>query len=313
MKTLTMHKITIIGAGAVGTSIGYLLKKAGYHIAGIASRTLKSAQRAKKFIGEGDASTDIIAAARKADIVFITTSDNAIEGTCKKIASGGGFNPGSIVFHTCGALPSNILRSARKNGAYIASIHPLQSLANVKEAVRSLLGSYFCIEGDDAALSAAREIVTVLKGKEITLKVNKKSLYHAGAAAASNFLVATVGFSLDLFEAAGIKRKDSLAALMPLIKGTVKNIEKLGIPLALTGPISRGDINVVEDHLRVISKNRQKMLKLYSELGKYTVKIAIEKGTLKTKDAKKIISLFDKYQLELGTRLSKQNDIIGKS
>lgn len=291
-----MHKISIIGAGVVGTAIGYLLRKAGYHIAGIASRTLESAQKAKKFIGEGDVSTDLVAVAKKADIVFITTSDNAIEDTCKKIASEGGFNPETIVFHTCGALPSDILRSAKKNGAYIASIHPLQSLANVKEAVKSLLGSYFCIEGDETALSVAREIVTSLNGKEITLKVNKKALYHAGAVAASNFLVATVAFGLDLFEAAGIKRKDSLAALMPLIKGTVKNIGALGIPLALTGPISRGDTNVVEDHLKAISKNRNKMLKLYSELGRYTVKIAIEKSTLKKNDAQKINSLFIKYQ-----------------
>lgn len=291
-----MHKISIIGAGVVGTALGYLLRKAGYHIAGIASRTLESAQKSKKFIGEGDVSTDLVAVAKKADIVFITTSDNAIEGTCKKIALKGGFNPGAIVFHTCGALPSNILRSARKNGAKIASLHPLQSLANVKEAVKNLLGSYFCIEGDDAALSVAREIVTVLKGKEITLKVNKKALYHAGAVAASNFLVATVGFGLDLFKAAGIKRKDSLVALMPLIKGTVRNIETLGIPLALTGPVSRGDINVVKDHLKNISKKRQKMLKLYSELGRYTVKIAIEKGSLKKNDAQKIIALFIKYQ-----------------
>lgn len=291
-----MHKISIIGAGVVGTALGYLLRKAGYHITGIASRTLESAQKAKKFIGEGDVSTDLVAVAKKADIVFITTSDNAIEDTCKKIASKGGFNPETIVFHTCGALPSDILRSAKKNGAYIASIHPLQSLANVKEAVKSILGSYFCIEGDETALSVAREIITSLNGKETTLKVNKKALYHAGAVAASNFLVATVGFGLELFEAAGIKRKDSLAALIPLIKGTVKNIETLGIPLALTGPISRGDINVVEDHLKAISKNRNKMLKLYSEFGRYTVKIAIEKGTLKKNDAQKINSLFIKYQ-----------------
>lgn len=291
-----MQRVSIIGAGVVGTAIGYLLKKAGYHIVGIASKTMKSAQKAKEFIGAGDASTDIITTTQKADIVFITTSDNVIEETCSKIAIGGGFKPGAIVFHTCGALSSNILKSARKNGAKIASIHPLQSLANVKEAIKNLPGSYFCIEGDEDAISIAKKMITAFKGKEITLQVNKKPLYHAGASVASNFLVATVGFGLELFEVAGINRKDSLNALMPLIKGTVKNIENLGIPSALTGPISRGDISVIEDHLKVISKKRQKMIRLYSELGRYTVKVATEKGTLKKNDAQKIIALFDKYQ-----------------
>ncbi len=291
-----MLKVSIVGAGVVGTAIGYLLKRKGYPIVGIASRTLKSARKAREFIGQGDASTDLSATAQKANIVFITTSDSAIEHTCNKIASEGGFHSGSVVFHTCGALPSNILKSARKKGAKVASLHPLQSLANVKEAVKNLQGSYYCIEGDDEAVSIAKGIVKAFDGKELTLPVNKKPLYHAGASVASNFLVATVGFGLDLFHAAGINRQDSLNALMPLIKGTVKNIETLGIPTALTGPISRGDTHVIEDHLRVISKKRKKMLELYSELGRHTIKIALEKGTLKKDAARKIIALMKKYQ-----------------
>jgi len=291
-----MYRVSIIGAGVVGTAIGYLLKENRYPIVGIASRTLQSAKKARKFIGEGKASADLISTAKKADIVFITTSDNAIRETCSKIASEKGFNQGAVVFHTCGALSSNILRSARKNGAKVASIHPLQSLANVKEAVKNLPGSYFCLEGDDEALPVAREIIKVLKGREINLDVDKKPLYHAGASVASNFLIATISFGLELFEAAGISRKDSLRALMPLIKGTMKNVEAVGIPAALTGPISRGDSGVVEDHLKVISRERKDMIKLYSELGRVTVKIAVKKGTLKEKAAQSIISLFEKYE-----------------
>ncbi|MEW6418969.1 MAG: DUF2520 domain-containing protein [Nitrospirota bacterium] len=290
-----MQRIAIIGAGVVGTAIGYLLKNAGYSVAGVASRTLRSAKRAREFIGAGEASTDLKSVAKKADIVFITTSDDAIGDVCTRMASEGAFNPESIVFHTCGALSSGILSPARDIGAYVASFHPLQSLASVNEAVKNLIGSYFCIEGDEVALEAARKIIAVLKGKEIELKVNKKPLYHAGASVASNFLVATVGFGLELFEAAGINGQVALKALMPLIKGTVKNIENLGIPSALTGPISRGDTGVVEDHLRVISKERPELLRLYAELGRQTVKVALEKGTLKRLDAERIISLFDNY------------------
>lgn len=291
-----MKKIAIIGAGKVGTAMGYLLREHGYCIVGVASRTIDSAKKAIDFIGEGEASNNLKNTAKKAEIVFITTSDGAIKGVCKKVASEGGFHRGSIVFHMSGALPSKVLSSARDAGARIASIHPLQSLADVREAVTSLPGSYFCVEGDKEAVSVAKEIVAALKGKEITLHVDKKPLYHAGAAVVSNYLVATIGFGLELYEAAGINRKDSINALMPLIKGTIKNIEAVGIPSALTGPISRGDAGIVECHLKAISKERQGMVRLYTELGRYTVKVAIEKGTLKKKDAQKIIALFDKYQ-----------------
>jgi predicted short-subunit dehydrogenase-like oxidoreductase (DUF2520 family) len=289
------QKVAIIGAGVVGTALGYLLKKAGYEIAGIASRTRTSAQKARKFIGQGDVSTDLSAVARKADIVFITTSDTAIEDACRSIASGGGFRQGAFVLHTCGALPSGILRSAKKRGAKTGSLHPLQSLANVKEAVKNLPGSYFCVEGDPEAVAVAKEVVRALKGKEIAIQVTKKPLYHAGACAASNFLVATVGFGLDLFQAAGISRQDSIAALMPLIKGTVRNIESLGIPAALTGPIARGDARVVEDHLCALSKKGKLMTALYTELGKYTVTTGIRKGTLKKEGARALLTLFNAY------------------
>jgi predicted short-subunit dehydrogenase-like oxidoreductase (DUF2520 family) len=291
-----MRRVAIIGAGVVGTALGYLLNRGGFPVVGIASRTLRSAEKAKEFIGSGQASTDLSSTARKADIVFITTSDRAIKGACDRISSEKGFNPGVIVFHTCGALPSTILQSARKNSAEIASLHPLQSFANTKAAVRSLPGSYFCLEGDAGALSVGRDIIKVLRGKEMRLSIKKKPLYHAGACAASNFLVATVGLGIEFFEAAGIPGEDSLRALAPLIKGTVKNIENAGIPAALTGPIARGDSDVIEDHLRVISKERPELLKIYTELGRYTAKVAVRKGTLKDKTAKSIISLFDKYE-----------------
>lgn len=290
------HSISIIGAGPVGTAFGYLLKKKGYKIAGIASRTLESAKKAREFIGEGDVSTDLIMIAKKADIVFLTTSDNAIQEVCEKIVAGGGFNRDSCVFHMSGALSSASLLSAKGLGAHVASLHPLQSLPNVKEAVENLPGSYFCIEGDSNAVSVAREIVKALEGKEIILNIDKKTLYHAGAAVVSNFLVATIDFGLELHEAAGINRKDSLSALMPLIKGTLKNIESIGIPSALTGPIARGDTNIIEDHLKAISKEREDLMNLYIELGRHTVNVAIAKGTLKKDSADIINSLFNKYK-----------------
>ncbi len=291
-----MYKVSIIGAGVVGTAIGYLLKESGYNIIGIGSRTIESAKRAREFIGEGEASTDLCSISKKADIVFITTSDDAIERVCNKLAEENCINKGVTVFHMSGALSSDILRSARDEGAYVASLHPLQSLADAKEAVKNLPGSFFCLEGDDKALLIASDIVKSLKGKVITIKSDKKPLYHAGASVASNFLLATVRFGIELFETAGVERDVAIEAIMPLIKGTVKNIENLKIPSALTGPISRGDLNIVESHLRAISKELPERQRLYIELGKYTVGIACDKGTIKEKDVERMLSLFNKYR-----------------
>ena len=291
-----MKKVAIIGAGKVGTAIGYLLSRQGYHIVGVASRKLSSSRKAISFIGQGTAATDPGKIAGQAGIIFITTSDEAIERVCEKLAASGSLTKGAYIFHTCGALPSNILSSAKNVGAYIGSIHPLQSLADLKEAVKRLSGSYFCIEGDKRALNVAKKIVSDLQGRYLTVQVDRKALYHAGAAVVSNFLVSTIHFGLELNEAAGIKKKRALKALMPLIHGTIGNIEKIGIPAALTGPIARGDAGVVSQHLKMIAREKKEFLNLYSELGRHTVKIAEKKGTLNKQKAREILSLLNQYQ-----------------
>lgn len=291
-----VKKVAIIGAGKVGTAVGYLLSRRGYRIVGVASRRVTSSKKAISFIGQGAASNDPGQIAGQAEIIFITTSDEAIESVCKKVASSGSLVKGTYIFHTCGALPSSILSPAKKAGLYTGSIHPLQSLADVKEAVKRLPGSYFCIEGNKRALKVAKKIVSDLKGRCLTVQVNRKPLYHAGAAVVSNFLVSTINFGLELNEAAGISRKRALKALMPLIHGTIGNIETIGIPSALTGPIARGDAEIVTRHLKSISKEKKEFLNLYSELGKHTVKIAQKKGTLNTENARKIIALLNQYQ-----------------
>ena len=289
-------KIAIIGAGKVGTALGYLLSRRGYQIVGVASRTLRSSKKAVTFIGEGYASNDPAKITSRADIIFITTSDEAIESVCRQMSLSAQLARGAYMFHTCGALPSSILAPAKRVGLHTGSIHPLQSLSNVQEAVKRLAGSYFCIEGDKKASDLAKKIVHALKGECLSVKVKSKSLYHAGAVVASNYLVSTIGFGLALHEAAGISRKRSLQALMPLIQGTIKNIEKSGIPSALTGPIARGDGEIVLHHLKTIAKEKKELLPLYAELGRHTVKIAEKKGTLKRKKARNIISLLNQYQ-----------------
>ncbi len=86
--------------------------------------------------------------------------------------------------------------------------------------------------------------------------------------------------ALKLAEAAGIGQADAMQALLPLIKGTVGNIERVGIPQALTGPIARGDVGTIRRHLEAIGRKVPELLPLYKALGLEAVKVALGKGTL---------------------------------
>jgi predicted short-subunit dehydrogenase-like oxidoreductase (DUF2520 family) len=293
---MTLQTVAIIGAGRVGSSVGFLLKRAGYGIKGVAARTMESAVRAASFIGQGEAGTDVLPAAAQADIIFITTPDRVIQEVCEKIAGARGFRQDALVVHMSGAHSLGLLDAAGRAGAKRAVLHPLQSLASREQGIRTLPGSYFRVEADPEALETARTLVKALNGIELAMpkwSANKESaaLYHAGAVAVSNYFVALVHYGLKFYETLGAEKKEALKAVLPLIKGTLHNIETLGIPDALTGPIMRGDTETVRDHLAAMQKRSPELSGLYKELARQTVEVARDKGSIDQQKAAELLRL----------------------
>jgi len=276
--------VAIIGAGRVGGSIGYLLNKAGYVVEAVITRSMDSAWRAAAFIGAGEPKTDL-AAAGSSEIIFITTPDRVIQPVCEKLAATGALMPGSLVIHMSGAHSLGLLDAARSAGAYRAVLHPLQSLASREQGIQTLPGSYFRVEADPEVLERARLVVAAMVGIELALPdwkpdADSMALYHAGAVAVSNYFVALVDYGLKFYQALGANKQEALKAVLPLIRGTLHNVETLGIPDALTGPIVRGDIETVRDHLNAIRKRAPELLDLYRELAKHTLTVAKDRRSL---------------------------------
>jgi predicted short-subunit dehydrogenase-like oxidoreductase (DUF2520 family) len=201
------------------------------------------------------------------------------------IASGGGLRTGSLVVHMSGAHSLDLLDAARTAGAYRAVLHPLQSLASREQGIKTLPGSYFRIEADPESRARARDIVTALGGVELMLPKwspdkDSAALYHAGAVTVSNYFVALVDYGLKFYQALGADKQEALRAVLPLIRGTLHNIETLGIPDALTGPIMRGDIKTVQDHLEAMRKRTPELTDLYKELARQTVSVARDRGSI---------------------------------
>ncbi len=273
-------KFTVIGAGKVGTALARLLVRAGYEFVGAASRSLESARAACAFAGAGTATVDGAELAGAADLVFITTPDDVIRAVCDELAGSRAFSPGSVVAHCSGALPSTILEAAREAGAHVGGMHPMQSFATAEQAVHILPGSCCCIEGDPQAVPVLEGVARALEARVLTIATEDKPLYHAAGCVASNYLVALENAALDLARAAGIDRAEALRSLLPLIRGTVSNLEAVGIPQALTGPIARGDVETVRRHVEAIEARTPELMALYRVLGRETVKVALAKGTL---------------------------------
>lgn len=270
----------IVGCGRVGSVLTRYLTEIGYRPAGFASRSLASAQKLAALARVDTASDVLWEVTRGVDMVFITTPDDRIEPVCEKIASREGFDPDTVILHCSGSLPSTILSSAKKCQALIGSMHPLQSFSTAEYQTSPFQGIIIAVEGEKGAIEMAEATAQALGGKCLQIDTGAKTLYHASAVVASNFLVTLMDLAFQLIERAGISREDAFTVLQPLVSGTLANIEKVGIPDALTGPIVRGDVETVKSHVREIGEKTAPLLDLYRILGRHTVGIAKEKGAL---------------------------------
>ncbi|TYO97353.1 Rossmann-like and DUF2520 domain-containing protein [Desulfallas thermosapovorans] len=287
-----MHKpsIAIIGAGKVGSALGILLQQKGYAVAAVASRTRQSAEQLAHRLN-----CPVLTnreAAVGAELVFITTPDRSIAPVAAEIAQTGGFRPGQVVAHTSGAHAASELQGVRETGALAVSIHPLQSFAEVQAAMTNLPGSYFALEGDEAALPLARQVVEDLNGKWFTISAADKPVYHAAACIASNYLVSLMHFATGLYAKFGLGPQEAFEALYPLVKGTVANITKVGPAGALTGPVARGDATTIAGHMKAFEELDPRLRNLYSLLGQYTVQVALEKGSINPEQGRELMEIF---------------------
>jgi len=286
-----MKKIAIIGAGVVGSSMAILMQRKGYRITGVASRRQASAEALGERVGSLTTTTDIANIVDNAEIVLIATPDREISRVAESLADAPGFRFGTIVIHLSGALTSDILSPVKRRGGLVLSLHPLQSFANVEGALTGLPGSVFTLEGDDTAIVTGQELVRALGGQPVSIKAEDKVLYHGAACIAANYLVSLAHLAVSLFEAAGFTQEQAGQALIPLMRGVLDNVAVSGPVRSLTGPIARGDTGTVVKHLVTLKEKYPGALDIYCLLGQYTVKVALEKGTLNPEAAQELEGL----------------------
>ena len=273
-------KVAIIGAGVLGTALGVLLRRAGYSIVAISSRNRRSAQAAASTIGMGEVVGDPAMAALGADLVLLAVPDRAIAGVAIQVAAGGALRRGAVVAHLAGGLPAGVLSGVVAAGGWRGAMHPLQSFADVETALVTLPDTFFALEGDAEAVAVLHALVVTLGGQPIVMGSGSKALYHAAASAASNFVVSLLDYAVELMVRAGVDRDLALPSLLPLVRGTLRNLEAVGLPDALTGPISRGDVGTVRRHLRALADLPAPLSALYRTLARRTLGVAHAKGHL---------------------------------
>lgn len=233
-----LDRVTIVGAGRVGRALADALSSAGIPVRGPLER--------------GQWENDLTAG----DTVLLCVTDAEIARAAAQVPQE------ALVGHCSGALPLEIVGQRRA-----FSIHPLLSItgpgARFDGAAAAIAGS------DDEALGVARSLAHVLGMTPIA--VANRTLYHAAAVLASNYLVALEETATTLGASVGLERRH----LARLAESALSNWARDGAR-ALTGPIVRGDTAVVARQRSEIARLHPELLPFWDALTTRTGEIAAE-------------------------------------
>jgi predicted short-subunit dehydrogenase-like oxidoreductase (DUF2520 family) len=279
-------KLGFIGTGRVGTGLATGLARAGCRVVAVASRRAASARALARRLPGAVACGSNQEAADRADLVFITVPDDAIG----PVASAVDWRRGAACVHCSGAADLDVLGKAVADGALAGGFHPLHMFGERGEPAEALRGCSVAIAGPDALLAKLEALARALGARSLRVPTGGRALYHAAANFSGAFAVALIRETAALWGRLGIPEKDALRALLPLLRGTVDNVEKLGAAGALGSVIARGDIGTIRKHLAALAGTPES-LELYRLLSLRTVPLALEKGTLEPAVAAEIEAL----------------------
>jgi predicted short-subunit dehydrogenase-like oxidoreductase (DUF2520 family) len=262
--TITSSPIGVLGLGRLGACLARALVAAGVTQIAVASRERAAAER----VGAGLHVVDAAELPALAELVFLAVPDAQLQ----QAAAGLQLTAAHSLVHLSGVLGLDCLRAAADRGAKIGAMHPLQAFPRAA-GVERFRGIYVGVEASDAGLrSQLEQIVRALGATPFSLSGVDRSAYHAAAVFASNYAVALHAAAAEVWQRAGLPPATARAALAPLTLGAAQAIAEHELHAALTGPIARGDVASVAQHLQALDAQHAA---LYRALGRELLRLPL--------------------------------------
>jgi predicted short-subunit dehydrogenase-like oxidoreductase (DUF2520 family) len=268
--------LNLVGAGHVGKVLGRLLADSGACVVqDVLTRSPASARAAVDFIDAGRACAGI-EELHPADIWLLAVNDDQIAPMAAALAQAHEVD-GAIVFHCSGAKASSELQALADQGALVASVHPIRSFADPDTVARDFAGTFCGIEGEAQALARLAPAFEAIGARLVTIDAAAKTVYHAAAVFASNYLTTVLDAALRAWQAAGVPEPIARELARPLASETMANVFRLGPAAALSGPVARGDHATVARQQQALLDWDESTGRLYEALVPLTADLARRK------------------------------------
>lgn len=245
-------RIGLIGAGKMGFTLGKHFSESDMlEVIGFYSKNPESAKQAAEFT-DTKYYEDIRSLADESEALFLTVPDNQIAVMADELDRLEDVIDGKILCHTSGAMSSKIF-SGMKNHVYGYSIHPIYAVNSKTESYKNFSKCYVTIEGDERYKDYFGNVMKCLGHGVKFIEADNKPKYHAAAVFSSNLVISLYHMAMKLFYECGFTMEEAEEALKPLFINNAMNLFDEGCEAALTGPVSRNDLDTVKNHLGVLS------------------------------------------------------------
>jgi predicted short-subunit dehydrogenase-like oxidoreductase (DUF2520 family) len=249
-------RVFVYGAGKVGAGLSRALAAKGARV------TLRAARRG------------LPARRIEAEVIVLAVRDRDLEAIAAALVERGLVGHRKVsVLHCAGALGPEVLAAARGPKVAVAQMHPMISFASTA-VTPSLLRGQLHVDGDAAAVRAARRIGRLLGMTARTLPELDRVAYHAAAGLVANGAAALAAGGVALLGKAGVTEDVAAAMLGPLLRSVAENVERLGLPEALTGPVRRGEAAGVGKHLETLERIAPELVAFYVAAARIQVPLA---------------------------------------
>lgn len=252
-------KVGIISAGRVGTALGVALENVDHVVVACSAVSEASRRRAQRWLPDTPVAP-VGDVAGSAELLILAVPDAELGGLVSGLAAISAVRPGTIVAHTSGANGIGVLAPLTGQDCVPLAIHPAMTFTGSDEDVARLADTAFGITAaDEVGYTIAESLVLEIGGAPFRVREEARMLYHAALAHGSNHLVTVLVDALEALRAAlpgelGVDDPDGIAerVLGPLARAALDNTLQRG-QAALTGPIARGDADVVAAHLAALT------------------------------------------------------------
>ncbi|TWH75606.1 putative short-subunit dehydrogenase-like oxidoreductase (DUF2520 family) [Modestobacter roseus] len=282
-------RVGVIGAGRVGSVLGAALAAAGHDVVAAAGLSAATRERAARLLpGVPLRPADEVVA--DSDLVVLAVPDDTLPGLVTGLAETGRWRRGQLVFHTSGAHGLAVLEPAERAGVLPLALHPAMTFSGGPEDAQRLSASPFGVTSRPEHRAVAEMLVLEMGGEPFWVAEADRRLYHAALVTGANHLVTLVAEAADLLRTAGV---DAPARVLgPLLTAALDNGLRRG-DRGLTGPVSRGDVGTVRDHLETLAERAPESVDAYVALARRTTERALAAGRLRRQEADPLLDLLD--------------------